>query len=56
MQKVITIQMKAGDEGKAIEHLSECLEDGWRVISTAAAGAGQETYRSFLIVIVLEKS
>ena len=54
MQRIITIQMKAKD-GEVQEQLREYTDDGWRVVSVAAAGAGQETYRSFLVAVVLEK-
>jgi hypothetical protein len=54
MQKIVTIQMKAKD-GELQEHLAAYTNDGWRVVSVAAAGAGQDTYRSFLIAVVLEK-
>jgi hypothetical protein len=54
MQKLVTIQMKAKD-GEELEQLSEYTSDGWRVVSVSAAGAGQETYRSFLLAVVLEK-
>jgi cellobiose phosphorylase len=29
--------------------------NGWRIVSLAAAGAGQEAYRSFMLAVVLEK-
>jgi hypothetical protein len=54
MQKLITIQMKAKD-GEEQEHLDRYTNDGWRIVSVTAAGAGQETYRSFLIAVVVEK-
>ncbi len=54
MQKLITIQMKAKD-GEEQEHLARHTNDGWRVVSVSAAGAGQEAYRSFLLAVVLEK-
>jgi len=54
MQKLITIQMKAKD-GEQQEQLAEYTNDGWRVVAVSAAGAGQETYRSFLVAVVLEK-
>ena len=54
MQKLITIQMKAKD-GEEEEQLARYTGDGWRVVSVTAAGAGQETYRSFLVAVVLEK-
>jgi hypothetical protein len=54
MQKIITIQMKAKD-GEEQEQLAAFTNDGWRVVSITAAGAGQDTYRSFLIAVVLEK-
>ena len=54
MQKLITIQMKAKD-GEKEEQLAGYTSDGWRVVSVTAAGAGQETYRSFLVAVVLEK-
>jgi hypothetical protein len=54
MQKLITIQMKAKD-GEEQEQLSRYTDDGWRVVSLSAAGAGQDSYRSFLVAVVLEK-
>ena len=54
MQKLITIQMKA-KEGEEQEQLARYTDDGWRIVSLAAAGAGQEAYRSFLVAVVLEK-
>jgi hypothetical protein len=54
MQKLITFQMKAKD-GEEQEHLARYINDGWRVVSLSAAGAGQEAYRSFLVAVVLEK-
>jgi hypothetical protein len=54
MQKLVTIQMKAKD-GEEQELLAGYTSDGWRVVSLSAAGAGQDTYRSFLVAVVLEK-
>jgi len=54
MQKLITIQLKA-KEGEEQEQLGRYTDDGWRVVSVTAAGAGQETYRSFLVAVVLER-
>ena len=58
MQKLIVIQLKAtASEAHGIpeEHLSDYLAAGWRVVSLSTAGAGEDTYRSFLITVVLEK-
>ena len=58
MQKLIVIQLKATAyemHGIPEEYLSDYLSAGWRVVSLSAAGSGQDTYRSFLITVVLEK-
>jgi hypothetical protein len=54
LQRLITIQLKAKD-GEVQEQLAEYTNDAWRVVSVSASGAGQETYRSFLVAVVLEK-
>ncbi len=55
MQKLIAIHIKGHNDEQSTELLAEYTNDGWRVVSVTAAGAGQETYRSFLVVVVLEK-
>jgi hypothetical protein len=54
VQKLVTIQMKAKD-GEQQEQLASYTSEGWRIVSVSAAGAGQDTYRSFLVAVVLEK-
>ena len=56
-QKLVVIQTKALQSDSDVkEYLSDYTKSGWRIVSVSAAGAGQETYRSFLVAVVLEKS
>ncbi len=38
-----------------MELLNNYLDDGWRISSVTAAGAGEEHYRSFSVTVMLEK-
>ena len=55
-QKLVLIQTKAlQTDADVKEYLADYTKSGWRIVSVSAAGAGQETYRSFLVAVVLEK-
>jgi hypothetical protein len=58
MQKLLVIELKALADrinGEVREFITDYLEDGWRVVSVTAAGAGEDNYRSFLVVVVVER-
>ena len=58
MQKLLIIELKAMADrmdGQVREFISDYLEGGWQIASVTATGAGQDSYRSFLLAVVVER-
>jgi nitrogenase subunit NifH len=56
MQKLVTVYLREGQNSKVEEHLQDYLEDGWRIVSVAAAGGGSNPGAGCAwAVVVLEK-
>ena len=58
MQKLVTVHLRENLKLRVEveEHLQDYLQDGWRIVSVAAAGAGSTPGASCAwVVVVLEK-
>ena len=56
MQKLVTVRLKETDKEKVEEHLTDYLEEGWKITSVAAAGGGEHPGQAIAwVVAVLEK-
>jgi nitrogenase subunit NifH len=56
MQKLVTIHLRESNKAKVEEHLEDYLQDGWRIVSIAAAGSGSSPGLGCAwVVVVLEK-
>lgn len=55
-QALVFIEVKASQFAwKHLEDQGLYLDQGWHVVSTTISGAGQSDYRSFGIVVLLER-
>jgi hypothetical protein len=56
MQKLVTVYLRESLNSKVEEHLQDYLQDGWGIVSVAAAGGGSNPGAGCAwVVVVLEK-